>query len=82
MNPDTKAQYAVIDRDGFFRDVTKVYSAHATEAAAVKAAKQHKVTIPGNRPNQSSAMVIGGGEFSKGETIYRDQIRSQYSVVW
>ena len=38
-------QFAVIDRDGFFRDTTKVYSAHATEAAAVKAAKQYKGII-------------------------------------
>lgn len=77
-------QYAVIDRDGFFRDTTKVYSAHVTEAAAVKAAKQHKVNIPGNRPNQSSAMVIRseGRRFTKGETIYRDMIRRQYPVVW
>ena len=76
-------QFAVIDRDGFFRDTTKVYSAHATEAAAVKAAKQYKVSIPGNQPGQSSAMVIRcESGFSKGETIYSDTIRRQYPVVW
>jgi hypothetical protein len=76
-------QYAVIDRDGFFRDTTKVYSAHATEAAAIKAAKTYRVSIPGNKPNQSSAMVIRSeGGFTKGETIYRDTIRRQYPVVW
>lgn len=76
-------RFAVIDRDGFFRDTTKVYSAHATEAAAIKAAKQYKVSIPGNRPDQSSAMVIRcEGGFSKGETVYGDTIRRQYPVVW
>lgn len=79
----TTKQFAVIDRDGFFLDTTKVYSAHATKAAAVKAAKQHKVNIPGNRPNQSSAMVIRcEGGFVKGQTIYGDTVRGLYPVMW
>ena len=80
---ENNKQYAVIDRDGFFRDTTIVYSAHTTEAAAVKAAKRHTVSIPGQHPNQSSAMVIRcESGFSKGETIYSDTIRRQYPVVW
>lgn len=76
-------KYAVIDRDGFFRHTTKVYSAHETETAAIKAANKHRVSIPGNSPNQSSGMVIkSDGGFRKGETIYRDTIRSLYPVVW
>ena len=71
----TYTQFAVIDRDGFFRDTTKVYSAHATEAAAVKAAKRHKVSMPGNGPNQFSAMVIRcDGGFSKGGVITRNKL--------
>jgi hypothetical protein len=76
-------QFAVIDREGFFQHTTQVYSAHATEAAAIKAAKKYRVTIAGNQPNQSSAMVIRSeGGFTKGEAIYRDVIRRQYPVVW
>lgn len=75
--------YAVIDRDGFFRDTTRVYSAHSTEAAAIKAANQHRVSIPGNQSNQSTAMVIRGSSgFHCGETIYRVDIRKVYPVVW
>ena len=76
-------QYAVISRDGFFRDTTQIYSTHATEAAAIKAAKTHRVSIPGNPPDQSSAMVIRGeGGFRRGETVYADTIRRLYPVVW
>lgn len=77
-------QYAVIDRDGFGQgNTTCVYSAHSSEEAAKKAASRHRVTLPGGKPNQSTAMVIrGGGGFAKGETIYRDNVRSLYSVVW
>jgi hypothetical protein len=83
-NPEeNKNKYAVIGREGFFRDWTRVYSAHGTEAAAIKAAKTHRVNIPGNRPNQSSAMVIRGNDgFTKGEKIYGDTIRTLYPVVW
>jgi hypothetical protein len=79
----THHAYAVIDRDGFFRDYTRVYSAHASEAAAIKAAKRHRVSIPGQPSNQSSAMVIRArGAFRKWQKIHRTQIRAQYSVVW
>ena len=79
---ENNKQFAVIDRDGFFRSTTKVYSVHATEAAAIRVAKQHRVSLPGNPPNQSSAMVIRcESGFSKGETIYSDTIRRQYPVV-
>ena len=75
--------FAVIGRDGFWRYATEVRSAHATEAAAIRAAKRHRVNIPGNPPNQSSAMVIRGEEgFSKGEIIYGDTVRRLYPVVW
>ena len=80
---ENNKQFAVIDRDGFFRDTTTVYSAHATVSAAMRAAKQHRVSLPGNGPNQSSAMVIRcEGGFAKGEKIYSDTIRRQYPVVW
>ena len=80
---ENKRQYAVIDRDGFFRETTTVYSAHATVSAAIRAAKQHRMSLPGNQPNQSSAMVIRcESGFAKGEKIYGDTIRRQYPVVW
>jgi hypothetical protein len=78
-------RFAVIDRHGFFGHAARVYSAHATETAAIKAAGKHRVSIPGNQPNQSSAMVIQGtGGFEKGDTIYGDTIgRGRlYPVVW
>ena len=76
-------QYAVIDRDGFFGDTTTVYSTHRTESAAIREAKQYRVSIPGNQPNQPSAMVIRcEGGFAIGEKIYSDTIRSLYPVVW
>ena len=75
--------FGVINRDGFFRDYTRVYSVHRTEAAAVRKAKTWRVSIPGNQPNQSSAMVIqSDGGFTRGEKIYPDTIRSLYPVVW
>jgi hypothetical protein len=76
-------RYAVIDRDGFFRDVTKVYSAHGSLPAAIKTANRYRVDIPGNRAGQSSAMVISHTNgFTKGEKIYSDTIRRQYPVIW
>jgi ketosteroid isomerase-like protein len=77
-------QFAVIDRDGFFRGTTKVYSAHSTEKAAISQATRYRVSNPGNNPNQSCAMVIrtSEGGFCKGETIYADNIRRTYPVVW
>lgn len=77
--------YAVIDRDGYFRDRTHVQSAHVTEAAAIRAANKQRVSIPGQPTNQSCAMVIrndSGCGFRKGEMIYSDTIRSLYPVVW
>jgi hypothetical protein len=75
-------QYAVIARDGFFRDSTKVQSTHSTKDAAIKAARRRRVSMPGRSP-QSSAMVIQSQDgFSKGQTIYGDTIRSLYPVVW
>ena len=82
-NTENKMRYAVIDRDGFFRYATTVYSAHATVSAAIRAAKQHRMRLAGNQPNQSSAMVIRcESGFAKGEKIYGDTIRRQYPVVW
>jgi hypothetical protein len=77
-----KNSYAVIDRDGFFRDTTQVYSAHGTKESAIREAKKHRVSIPGNQPRQSSAMVIEIADATKGQTIYRDTIRRIYPVVW
>lgn len=74
--------YAVIDRDGFFRDVTQVWSAHRTPEAAIREAKRHRVTLPGGKPCQSTAMVIKGASFTRGEKIYRDEIRRTYKVIW
>lgn len=79
----TRHLFAVIPRDGFFRDRAEVYSAHPTEEAAIKAAKRFQANIPGNPPNQSTAMVIRSEEgFAKGDVVYRDTIRRQYPVVW
>lgn len=77
-----KSLYAVIDRDGFFRDWTRVYSSHATKDAAIKAANKYRVSIPGNHPNQSSAMVIGIAGAAKGDKVSRDSIRRVYPVIW
>jgi len=80
--PNPKTNYAVVDRDGFFRDYTRVYSAHATKALAVRAATKYRVNIPGNPKNQSSAMVIEISDAVKGQKISRDAIRRVYPVVW
>jgi hypothetical protein len=77
-----KSMYAVIDRDGFFRDATRVYSAHATKEAAIKAANKCRVSIPGNQPNQSYAMVIAMEGAAKGNIVFSDSIRRVYPVIW
>jgi hypothetical protein len=73
-------RFAVVDRDGYSSgrtNTTTVYSAHATQGAAIAAARPYKVN------GKSSAMVISSeGGFAKGETVYLDTIRKQYPVVW
>lgn len=64
-------QFAVIDRDGFFGDTTKVYSAHDTKAEAVKAAR-----------HRSSMVTHSEGGFTEGQVIYADTIRRIFPVVW
>ena len=76
------ALYAVIERDGFFRDWTRVYSAHTTKEAAIKAASKHRVSIPGNHPNQSCAMVIAMEGATKGRKVSSESIRRVYQVIW
>ncbi len=80
----TTRQYAVIDRHGFFRDYTYVYSAHGTKAAAIKAANKHRISLPGGPVAQSTAMVIHSqnGTFAKGEKVYSDTVGRLFPVVW
>lgn len=79
-------QFAVIPAHGWFsHNVARVYSAHATKAAALKAADRHTVSLPGDVPNRRCAMVICGdgrpSGFRKGEKVYGDTIGSIFPVV-
>jgi len=76
------SKYAVIERDGFFRDWTRVYSAHASKEAAIRAANKYRVSIPGNHQRQSCAMVIAMEGAVKGRKVSRDAIRRVYPVIW
>lgn len=68
----------------FSGNVARVYSAHGTKEAALRAADKRRVSLLGDVPNRRCAMVVQGGEdhgFRKGETIYGDTIGSIFPVV-
>ena len=71
--------YGVVPRFGFARGTAKVYSAHATKAAAIKAAKRE-----GGRQNGAwGCMVVKSSDgFSKGERFYMDTADKIFPVVW
>jgi hypothetical protein len=74
-------RYAVIARQGFSGNETKVSSAHATERAAVAAAKRSRYTDERGQ-QRTPSMVIRMEGATKGRTVYMDTVPSIYPVVW
>jgi hypothetical protein len=74
-------QYAVISRHGFSGNVTQVSSAHATEKAAIAAAKRSRYTDERGQI-RTPLMVVRMEGATKGQTVYMDTVPRIYPVIW
>ena len=65
--------YIVVDRPGYYGYMGRVWSSHASVAAARRAAAQHTyVDETGKTRSTAIVAVNDGGRYKKGDTFYGD----------